>query len=930
MIGQTVSHYKILEQLGAGAMGVVYKAEDTRLERHVAIKFLPQHLSTDANAKKRFIHEAKAASSLDHPNICTIHEINETNDGQLYIVMACYEGSTLRELLERKPLKIEEALDIFLQIASGLSKAHQKDIVHRDIKPGNIIVTEDGQVKIVDFGLAKLAGRTKLTKTDGTVGTAAYMSPEQARGETSDHRTDIWALGVVLYEMITGKLPFYADHEQAAIYRIMNEEPAPLAILVSNLPNELERIVDRTLAKDPKERYQTIGELVEDIKRMVDKSSIPLMRPLPATARPVWRNFLASKVVWISMVAVAAAVVAGILFVPRPSVSFNERDWILITDFENLTGEDVFDRSLNTALTVSLQQSRHANVFPRSRVYEVLESMGKPKTEILDEVLGSDVAQRRSVQLLIVPSISRIGDVYSLSAKIVDPTNLVSLKTESVRAEGKEGILGALDDLAEKVRKDLGESLVSIVKRNVPLAHATTSSLEALKSFSEAHHAWINGRFDEAVRLWESAVALDSTFAWAHTSLGLYYYYTNNRPQGDFHYDRAMENLHRCTERERLWLSSMIESDRGKKDKAIEILKGYLSKYPDDSLARYNLGNYYRDSGANKEAINTYKKQLEVEPKHTGAHINVATCYARLGKVQEAIPYYEEAFRLQPEWLENPNLNHEYGFTLVDAGQYEKAEKILGMMAEKEDWREARGHRSLALLEMYRGQYANAVERLKEAALINESLKYWTSALRDRLFAASGYLMQGRTEQFYDELETADKLRQNGYHEPYYLQLLAKFFAREGKVERAIEIRDSIASIMNEARNDDLAAFNVTEGEVELARGRYEEAVRLFERAYQLREDDLMLESLAYALYKKGDLDQAITKYEQLIEVKSLGWEAQDCWIRSLVQLGNIWEKKGDQEKAARYYEEFLELWKEADRDIPLLVQTQNRLLALR
>ncbi len=929
MNDRTISHYRILEQLGKGAMGVVYKAEDTRLERNVAIKFLPHHLSTDEKAKKRFIHEAKATSSLDHSNICTIHEIDETKDGQLYIVMACYEGETLKELLERKPLTVGEALDIFMQIASGLSRAHQKGIVHRDIKPGNIIITEEGQVKIVDFGLAKLAGRTKLTETDKVVGTAAYMSPEQGRGEPVDHRTDIWSLGVVMYEMITGKLPFYAEHEQAVIYRILNEEPAPITSLRADLPPELQRIISRTLAKNPRERYQTVRELVADVQRMAKKSSIRLLRPLPAMAGPVWKRLLASPLAWTVVVAVVGAILAGILFIPRPSVSFNKRDWVLITDFENLTGESVFDRSLHTALMVSMQQSRHVNVFPRSRVYETLQRMQRARTDSLDEVLGSEIAQRESIQLLIVPSISRIGEVYHLSAKIVDPANLFALKTESERARGKDEILSALDDLAERIRRDLGESLASIVRRNVPLAQATTSSLDALKDLAEGTTAWINARYDEAVKLWESAVALDSTFAWAHTSLGLYYYYQDNRPLGDFHYDMALKNLHRCTERERLWLSSVIEADRGRLDNAIKILEAYLSKYPDDLTARYNMGNHYMRSGACEEALEEYKQIIEIDPRHALAYINTATCYAKIGKFDEAIQNYETAFRLQPDWRLYPNFNHEYGFTLFKAGQYERAEETFQMMAEEDGWRKARGYRSLALLDMCRGKYASALEKLKQAVLINETIDYWTSVLRDRLFMASGYRMKGCMQEFYEELEACDRIIQRGYQEPIYLHYGAKYYAREGEIEKAIQVRDSIATRMNEQRNDDMAAFNMAKGEIELAIGNPGEAVRLFEIAYHLREDNITLEPLAYALYKKGELDQALAKYEKLIGTKSFGWEAQECWIRALVQLGNIWKEKGNLEKARRYYEEFSEFWKDADRDIPLYIETQNRLLAL-
>jgi serine/threonine protein kinase len=260
-----VSHYKILDKLGEGGMGVVYKAQDLRLDRLVALKFLPPHFGSEEARKKRFIQEAKAASALDHPNICTIHEIDETGDGHLFIAMAYYQGETLKDKIERGPLSVGEATDLALQIAQGLAKAHAQGLVHRDIKPANVIVTTDDVVKIVDFGLAKMAGGTELTKTGTTLGTAAYMSPEQAKGEHVEQRTDIWSLGVALYEMLTGQRPFRADHAPGLVYAVVHEKPLPIRSVRSGLPVELERIVARALEKDPVARYPSAAEMAADL-----------------------------------------------------------------------------------------------------------------------------------------------------------------------------------------------------------------------------------------------------------------------------------------------------------------------------------------------------------------------------------------------------------------------------------------------------------------------------------------------------------------------------------------------------------------------------------------------------------------------------------------------------------------------------------------
>ncbi|HHS13126.1 MAG TPA: hypothetical protein ENN03_05085 [bacterium] len=340
MTGKTISHYKILEKLGEGSMGVVYKAEDTKLKRFVALKFLPPELTRDEDAKKRFIHEARAAASLEHGNICSIYEIDETEEGQTCIVMSCYEGETLKDKIGKAPLQIEEAVDITVQIALGLEQAHQKRIVHRDIKPANIFITKQGQVKILDFGLAKLAGQVKMTKTGTTLGTVSYMSPEQAKGGELDHRTDIWSLGVVLYEMLTGRLPFKGDYEQAVAYNIANECPDPVTGLRTGVPPALDRIIFKCLEKDPSKRYQHIEDLAVDLKALSDSRSGNAFQPHPA------RDGRKRK--WLVPASGVLAVILIWLFLgplnrfglkPVPSPGFEKK--ILFIPLENLGPEEM-------------------------------------------------------------------------------------------------------------------------------------------------------------------------------------------------------------------------------------------------------------------------------------------------------------------------------------------------------------------------------------------------------------------------------------------------------------------------------------------------------------------------------------------------------------------------------------------------------------
>ncbi|MFQ5710063.1 MAG: protein kinase, partial [bacterium] len=373
MTPNKISHYKILERLGSGGMGDVYKAEDTKLKRTVALKFLPPELTRDQEAKNRFVHEAQAASSLDHPNICTIYEIDETQDGQMFIAMACYEGQSLKERIEHGPLPIDEALRIAIQIAQGLTKAHSKEIVHRDIKPANILTTEDGQVKIVDFGLAKLSGRTVLTQEGTTLGTVAYMSPEQAQGGEVDHRTDIFSLGVLLYEMLTGQPPFKADYDQAIIYSILHESQEPVTGLRTGVPMELERIVNKCLEKQPSERYQQVNELAVDLRRLKKETKSKETVTRTGVRSKLQKKRVHSFVLTGTILGVLILAAVGYFFFkPTKTDVTTQRKMLAVLPFENLgpPEQEYFADGLTEEMISRLAGIRALGVISRTSIIQ--------------------------------------------------------------------------------------------------------------------------------------------------------------------------------------------------------------------------------------------------------------------------------------------------------------------------------------------------------------------------------------------------------------------------------------------------------------------------------------------------------------------------------------------------------------------------------
>ena len=607
--------YRIIREIGRGGMGVVYEAEDLRLKRAVALKFLPPGLTADPDSRERFVHEARAASGLDHPNICTIHEVDETEAGGMYIAMACYKGESLREKLGRGPLAPDEALDIALGAAEGLAKAHASGIVHRDIKPGNIMVTEDGAAKILDFGLAKLAGEARLTMPGTTLGTVAYMSPEQARGDDVDARTDVWSLGVVLYEMVSGQLPFRGEKEGAVLHAILHEAPRPVESLRPGFPAGVAEIIGRALAKDPAKRYPSAREMADALRGLRAR---PATRAFDAARRLTFGRSRRRLLVAAGAVSLAALAVA-VWLLTRPSLAFETRDKLMVADVENLTGDKVFDLALRTAIEAGLQQSPFAAVFDKGQIAETLRLMRMDPSARVDEVLGCDICRFAGVRAFILPRILAAGEAYELEAILVDPLRRRHVDRIRVAARGREAVLlKGIDELTGRLRSRLGESLGSIEKAARPVATVTTSSWEALDYFSLAQAKRSGGRFKEAVALYELALDKDPKFVAARSSLALVLIqFMDEEKKGQAMLRQALED----------GLSQKLP------EKDLLPLKAVCRQFVDKDL---------------EGALAEYKTISELFPDLMPPYNNAARVLQALGRYDEAVPLFEEASRRAP------------------------------------------------------------------------------------------------------------------------------------------------------------------------------------------------------------------------------------------------------------------------------------------